>query len=178
MSDIFELETRDPEAFRQETRKSTFILIGIFAVLGMGLSTLSVAYFGQPDANNFVWNALGVFAGFVLTTVLFKTVLWNHPLMEASVYSWKLKRCLMKVTNVMHHVDAGVAQNNVTAIQLLRFYHLGLMQMHRLENNEGGISELRKPMQSLLVKIEELGLDPEQTRFDPAWIDAVKQLKP
>ncbi len=176
MSDIFELESRDPETFRQETRKSTFILIAIFAVSAMGLATLSVSLFGHPDGNNFIWNVLGVFTGFVLTTVIFKTVLWNHPLMESSVYSWKLKRCLMKITNVMHHVEAGVEQENITAIQLLRFYQLALMQMHRLENNDGGISELQKPMQALLVKIDALGIDPEQTRFDPAWIDAVKGL--
>lgn len=175
VSDVFELESRDPDSFRQETRKSTFILIGIFVVLAMGLSTLSVAYFGEPDGNNFVWNAAGVFVGFVLTTVIFKTVLWHHPIMSASVYSWKLKRCLMRVTNIMHHVEAAVEHNNTTAMCLLRFYHLGLMQMHRLEGNDGGISELQKPIKTLLQKMEALQLDPEQTRFDSAWIDVVKQ---
>lgn len=176
MSDFFEIEQRDPEAFRQETRKSTWILIAIFAVLGMGLSTLSVSYFGTPDGNNFVWNVAGVFAGFALTTIIFKTILWKHPIMEASAYSWKLKRSLMKVTNIMHHVEAGVEQDNVTAIQLLRFYHLALTQMHKLEGNDSGISELQKPMQKLMTKIESLGLDPEQTRLDPEWIEVVKKL--
>jgi len=175
VSDFFELEKRDPENFRQETRKSTFILIAIFAVLGMGLSTLSVSYFGTPDGNNFVWNVAGVFAGFALTTIIFKTILWKHPIMEASAYSWKLKRCLMKVTNIMHHVEAGVEQNDETAIKLLRFYHLALMQMHKLEGNDAGISEQQKPMQKLMTKIEALGLNPEQTRFDPDWIEKVKQ---
>lgn len=176
MSDIFELEQRDPASFRTETRKSTFILIVIFAVLGMGLSTLSVSYFGSPDGNNFLYNAAGVVAGFILTTIIFKTLLWKHPIMEASTYSWKLKRCLMKVTNIMHHVESGVEQDNVTAIQLLRFYHLALTQMHKLEGNDSGISELQKPMQKLMTKIEALGLDPEQTRFYPEWIDVVKKL--
>ncbi len=174
MSDVFELESRDPISFRQETRKSTFILIVIFAVLAMGISTLSVSYFGEPGGNNFVWNAGGVFVGFVLTTVLFKMVLWHHPIMSASVYGWKLKRCLMQVTNVMHHVEAGVEQGNPDAIRLLRFYHLGLMQMHSLEGNDGGVGELQRPAQALLEKMEALDLDPEQTRFSSAWIDTVK----
>ncbi len=49
------------------------------------------------------------------------------------------------------------------------------MQMHRLEGNDGGVSELQKPAQKLLEKIEALELDPQQTRFDPDWIDEVKQ---
>lgn len=175
MSDIFELEQRDPDNYRKETRKNTLILIVIFVVLAMSLSTLSVSIFGQPEGNNFVWNVAGVLTGFILTTLIFKKILWYQPWMNASVYGWKLKRCLMSVTNIMHHVEAGVEQNNLTAIKLLRFYHLGLMQMHRLEGNDGGVSELQKPAQKLLEKIEALELDPQQTRFDPAWIDEVKQ---
>ncbi|KDE40174.1 hypothetical protein ADINL_0766 [Nitrincola lacisaponensis] len=175
MADIFELEARDPDTYRQQTRKSTLVLIVIFVVLAMGLSTLSVSWFGHPEGNNFVWNVAGVFAGFVLTTIIFKQLLWHHPLMNASVYGWKLKRSLMSITNNMHHIEAGVAQDNITAIQLLRFYHLALSQMHKLEGNDTGISELQKPIQALLLKIEAQGLDPQQNRFDPEWIDAVKQ---
>jgi hypothetical protein len=175
VSDIFELEQRDPDTYRKETRKNTLILIVIFVVLAMGLSTLSVSFFGKPDGNNFVWNVAGVFTGFILTTLIFKRILWYQPWMNASVYGWELKRCLMSITNIMHHVENGIEQNDITAIKLLRFYHLGLMQMHRLEGNDGGISELQKPVQALLQKIEALELDPQQTRFDPAWINEVKQ---
>ncbi|WP_417579583.1 DUF3087 family protein [Nitrincola sp.] len=174
MSDIFELEQRDPDNYRKETRKNTLILIVIFVVLAMGLSTLSVSLFGQPDGNNFVWNVAGVLAGFILTTLIFKQVLWYKPWMNASVYGWKLKRCLMRITNIMHHVETGVEQNDITAIKLLRFYHLGLMQMHQLEGNDGGVSELQKPVQKLLLKIEALELDPQQIRFDSTWIDSAK----
>ncbi|QEW08474.1 DUF3087 domain-containing protein [Nitrincola iocasae] len=172
---MFELEQRDPDTYRKETRKNTLILIVIFVVLAMGLSTLSVSFFGKPDGNNFVWNVAGVFTGFILTTLIFKRILWYQPWMNASVYGWELKRCLMSITNIMHHVENGIEQNDITAIKLLRFYHLGLMQMHRLEGNDGGISELQKPVQALLQKIEALELDPQQTRFDPAWINEVKQ---
>ncbi len=108
MSDIFELEQRDPDTYRKETRKNTLILMVIFIILGMGLATLSVSLFGQPEGNNFVWNVAGVLAGFILTTLIFKKVLWFQPWMNASVYGWTLKRCLMRITNIMHHVEAGV----------------------------------------------------------------------
>jgi len=175
VSDIFELEARDPEIYRKETRKNTLILMVIFIVLAMSLATLSVSFFGHPDGNNFKWNAAGVLAGFILTTLIFKTILLKQPWMSSSLYGWKLKRCLMSITNSMHHVETGVEQNDITAIKLLRFYHLGLMQMHQLEGNDGGVSELQKPIQKLLLKIEALELDPQQTHFDSAWIDSVKQ---
>ena len=36
MSELFRIEHRDPDTFRRETRRSSVIVVVVFAVLGMG----------------------------------------------------------------------------------------------------------------------------------------------
>ena len=95
--------------------------------------------------------------------------------MAPAVYSWQLKRSLMSITNVMHHVTAAVEAGDPTAMKLLRFYHLGLSQMHQLDGNSSDHGQLNREMEQHKARMEALGIDTEQTRLDPAWIETVKQ---
>ena len=80
----------------------------------------------------------------------------------------------MSVTNVMHKVTERVQANDPTAIKVLRFYHLGLTQMHELDANSSAQVQLVAEVEAHKAKMQALGIDPEQTRFDPAWLDAFK----
>jgi predicted GNAT family acetyltransferase len=95
--------------------------------------------------------------------------------MEAAVYGWRLKRSLMSVTNIMHQVTAAVETGDPAAMKLLRFYHLGLNQMHELDANSSDHSQLVREMDQHKARMETLGIDPDQSRLDPAWLEAVKQ---
>ncbi len=95
--------------------------------------------------------------------------------MAANVYGWQLKRNLMKVTNIMHHVTDGVAARNPTAVKLLRFYHLGLMQMHQLDANSSETSQMIDEVNVLAEQMQEMSIDCDQQTLDPAWIQAVKK---
>jgi alpha-acetolactate decarboxylase len=90
------------------------------------------------------------------------------------VYGWRLKRSLMRVTNVMHHVKAGVAQGDASAMKLLRFYHLGLTQMHQLDGNSSELSQMVREIDAHREAMQAQGLEPEQNRLDPAWLERVK----
>jgi hypothetical protein len=81
----------------------------------------------------------------------------------------------MSVTNVMHQVTAAVEKEDPSAMKLLRFYHLGLTQMHELDGNSSDHGQLMREMNEHKVRMEALGLDSHQPRLNPAWIDAVKQ---
>ncbi|GAA0792821.1 DUF3087 family protein [Marinobacterium sediminicola] len=175
MSDIFTLESRNPEQYRQETRKSNLIVMATFAILAMTLATLSVRIFGSPEGGNFIWNLAGVLSGVIATTLVFKGYYWQQPWMDSARYGWQLKRSLMSVTNILHAVKDGVERNDHTALKVMRFYHLGLEQMYRLENNESELRDLQTESQAHLDRLLALGIAPEQTSLDPAWIE---QLKP
>ncbi|KAA0874292.1 DUF3087 family protein [Nitrincola tapanii] len=178
MSHPFQLQVRNPETYREETRKSNWIMVAVFAVIAMTLATLSVQFLGEENGNNFYWNLGGVLAGLLITTLIFRFILWNHPLMDSARYGWQLKRSLMSLTNIMHHIEAGVEAQNPTALKALRFYHLGLEQMHRLEQNETALLEMKVTMRQHLDRMHDLGLEAEQTRFDPEWLNTLKGLKP
>lgn len=175
---MFEITPISPEHYRQQTRRSTALVALIFVALAMLLATLSVQLFGEPGAaDNFRWNLLGVALGFVLTVVLVRQQFWHREWMAAAVYGWRLKRSLMRITNVMHHVRAGVAQGDETAMKLLRFYHLGVTQMHQLDGNSSELSQMVHEIDAHRDVMLQRGLELEQTRLDPAWLEQVKGIQ-
>lgn len=175
---MFEIKQVDPEAYRRETRRSTLIVVLIFAVLAMGLASLFVKLFGEPGGDNFRWNLGGVIAGLLLAVLLVRLKLWCQPWMASAAYGWQLKRSLMSVTNVMHHVTAGVAAGDPSAMKLLRFYHLGLMQMHQLDGNSSSLNQMLQDVEEHQERMRAQQLDTDQTRLDPSWLAALKNVSP
>ena len=174
---MFEIQPMSPELYRQQTRRSTLVIAVLFLALAMLCSTLSTQLLGTPGGDNFKWNLLGVLAGLALTVAIVRQFLWSQPFMAAAAYGWGLKRSLMRVTNVMHHVKAGVAAGDDSAYKLLRFYHLGLQQMYQLDGNSSELSQLVREIDTHRELMEQRGLELEQKRLDPAWIETVKGLK-
>jgi len=172
---MFEIDQQlDPVTYRRETRRNTLVVALIFIALAMALASASVQLFGEPGADNFRWNLGGVIVGLLLSVAVVRLLFWSQPWMAATVYGWRLKRGLMSVTNVMHHVMAGVVARDPCAMKLLRFYHLGLAQMHRLDGNNADISEIGEA-ELHRERMEAQGLDTAQYRLDPAWIEVVKK---
>ncbi|WP_285373795.1 DUF3087 domain-containing protein [Pseudomonas sp. lyk4-TYG-107] len=171
---MFEIQPMDPATFRQQTRRSTLIIAVLFLVLAMVLSTAAVALFGEPGGDNLRFNVGGVFVAFLLTAALMRGQFWQQAWMAPAVYSWRLKRSLMSVTNVMHQVTAAVEQNDPTAMKVLRFYHLGLTQMHELDGNSSDHAQLRREVEAHKERMQALGLEIDQKRLDPAWLQTLK----
>ncbi|HBZ93890.1 MAG TPA: DUF3087 domain-containing protein [Pseudomonas sp.] len=171
---MFEIQAIDPAYYRQQTRRSTMVIAVVFVALAMLCATLSTQVFGTPGGDNFKWNLLGVAAGLMLTVARVRQQLWSRPFMAPAVYGWRLKRSLMRITNVMHHVKAGVAQGDESAMKLLRFYHLGVTQMHQLDGNSSELSQMVREFDDHREAMQQRGLDIQQTRFDPASLEWVK----
>lgn len=174
---MFEIKPLNPQTYRQETRRSSLVILVIFAALAMLLSGLAVLLFGEPGGDNFRWNLGGVLTGLLLSVLLVRYRLWTQPWMAAAAYGWQLKRSLMSVTNVMHHVKAGVAAGDATAMKLLRFYHLGVTQMHQLEGNSSALSQMVREIDAHREALQAQDIEVDQSRLDPAWLDAVRQFK-
>ena len=172
---MFEIQPQNPERYRSQTRRSTIIIALIFLALAMVLSTTAVALFGEPGGDNLRFNVGGVFFSVLLMAALMRGTFWTQPWMAPAVYGWQLKRSLMSITNVMHQVTAAVEKEDPTAMKLLRFYHLGLSQMHELDGNSSDHSQLTREMDQHKARMEVLGIETDQTRLNPAWIEAVKQ---
>ena len=172
----FTLQPKNPEAYRRDTRRITLIIIAIFGLLAMLLSTLAVQLFGEPGGDNFRLNLGGVLLGLLLTIALVRFKLWAQPWMAPAVYGWRLKRSLMSITNVMHHVTAGVAAENPAALSLLRFYHLGVTQMHQLDGNSSALSQMVHEIDQHKARLEALGLPTELDTLEPEWLEQVRQI--
>ncbi|AXI62048.1 DUF3087 domain-containing protein [Pseudomonas kribbensis] len=171
---MFEIQPIDAITYRQQTRRSTLIIAVLFLVLAMAFSTVAVALFGEPGGDNLRFNVGGVFGAFLLTAALLRGRFWNQTWMAPAVYGWRLKRSLMSVTNVMHQVTAAVEKDDPTAMKVLRFYHQGLTQMHELDGNSSDHGQLHREVEAHKARMEALGLDTDQTRLDPAWLETLK----
>jgi hypothetical protein len=172
---MFEVKPWDAGTYRQQTRRSTLIVAVAFLALAMLLSSLAVMLFGTPGGDNFRFNLGGVIVAVLVLIGSMRLYFWSQPWMAAAVYGWQLKRSLMRITNVMHQVKAGVQAQDPTAMKLLRFYHLGLAQMHRLDANSSDQGSLVREADEHLAQMQALNLDTEQSRLDPAWIETVKR---
>lgn len=172
---MFEIKAWNPEHYRQQTRRITLAITLGFVLLAMASSALAVMLFGEPGGDNFRLNLGGVLAALALTLLLVRVQLWPRPWMAPAVYGWQLKRSLMRITNVMHQVTAGVAASDPTAMKLLRFYHLGLTQMYQLDANSSALSQAVREIDQHKARMGALGLETDQPRLDPAWFEAVKK---
>lgn len=172
---LFKIEKVDAERYRQDTRRSTLVVIACFVVLALIGSLLMVALFGQSGGDNFRWNLIGVLLGVLVTAVLVRVVFWQQAWMASAVYGWRLRRALMRVTNVMHEVKAGVTANNSAAIKLLRFYHLGVMQMHQLDANTSESTEIVQEINEHRDLMLKLNIELDQSALESEWFDTLKQ---
>lgn len=172
---MFEIQPMSPERYRKETRTITLAILAIFVLLALTSATVAVKLFGEPGGDNFRWNLLGVLTGLIATVAIVRLKLWSTSWMAPAVYGWRLKRSLMRVTNQMHQVKAGVEAGDPAAMKLLRFYHLGVTQMYQLDGNLTELSQMVREIDQHREAMEVQGLDIEQSRLDPAWLEAVKQ---
>ena len=175
---MFEIKPVSPEVYRQQTRRSTLYIALLFALLALVISGLAVMLLGTADGDNFRLNLAGVLVALVMALALVRYVFWSQAWMAPAVYGWQLKRSLMKVTNVMHYVTAGVMAGDAAAMKLLRFYHMGITQMYQLDANSSALSQMVREIDLHKARLEALHIDTEQTRLDPAWLEAVKQFTP
>ena len=171
---MFEIQPKNADTYRQQTRRSTVIIALIFLALAMVLSTAAVALFGEPGGDNLRFNVGGVFVAVLLMAALMRGKFWSQEWMAPAVYGWRLKRSLMSITNVMHQVTAAAEKGDPVAMKVLRFYHLGLTQMHELDGNSSDHAQLHREVEAHKARMEALDLDTDQTRLDPAWLETLK----
>jgi TolA-binding protein len=91
--------------------------------------------------------------------------------MKEAMYAFRLKRQLMHIYNVMGRLQDAADKGDVEATKILRFYQLGLEQMHKLDNNSYELMELEGQMRELESKMKEMGIEQNQTEFDVKLVD-------
>lgn len=171
---MFKIENIDPKVYRKKTRNATLIIMLIFIIIGFATAYLAVTTLGEYSNNKLVLNLLGAFIGLIITGFIVKTWFADKAWMKESIYSWRLKRSLMHISNVLQKVQDQVEQNDKHAMKILRFYHLALQQMHQLEDNNHALTDLIAEKKALELKMEALGEELNQTEFDPQWVDVYK----
>lgn len=167
---MFSIESIDPKVYRTKSRNATLVMLGIFIVIGFIFASLSVHYLSPYNSNKLVLNFLGAFVGLLITAFIVKKFMANKPIMAEAMYGFRLKRNLMHVTNRLRHIQEAVAKGDQQAMKILRFYHLGLTQMHKFEQNSSALLDMEVDKRELESKMQEFGLELNQIEFDPEWV--------
>lgn len=171
---MFKIEKIDPVYYRKQTRKATLIVMAIFIVIGFITATLAVDWFGEYSSNHLVLNFIGAFVGLLITAGIVKVFFANKPWMNEAIYAWRLKRNLMYISNVLNNLKQAVENNDQQAMKILRFYHLGLEQMHKLEDNNQALIDIVAEKKELEEKMRKLDLELNQVEFDFTWTENYK----
>jgi hypothetical protein len=171
---MFEIKDIDPAFYRKQTRNATLKIMAIFIVIGMITATSFVEYLGPYSSNHIVLNLLGAFVGLVITGLIVRFFFKDSAWMNEAMYGWRLKRSLMHITNVIDKVKAKANHDDEKALKILRFYHLGLTQMYQLEENSHELIEIKSEKEQLVQRLVNLGIDINQTRFDPSMVEEYK----
>ncbi len=171
---MFKIEEIDPKHYRKKTRNATLIVMLMFVVIGFSTAYFSVSTLGEYSNSKLVLNLLGAFIGLVITGFIVKIFFADKEWMRETMYGWHLKRNLMRITNVLQKVQDQAERNDAHAMKIMRFYHLGLTQMHQLEDNNHALIDLLAEKKSLENKMSELGQELNQTEFDPKWVEVYK----
>lgn len=171
---MFTIQPLDPKVYRSKTRKATLVMMGIFVVIGLLFARLFLHWFGEYSNSPMTLNFLGGGLGLLVTAMVMKVYFWEKPLMAEAVYGWKLKRTTMQIYNQHSRLMQAVAAGDTQAMQIMRYYHLALMQMHELEGNSHALIELNVEMRELAETMESLGLELQQTSFDESSLEPYK----
>ena len=172
---MFKIQDIDPKFYRSQTRKATLIVMAIFMVIGLVFANLFPMWLGDYFDSTLMLNFVGAFVGLMITAFITKWFFADKPWMYEAMYGWRLKRSLMHVTNRQRHILEAVEQGDQQAMKILRFYHLGLEQMHRLEDNSTSLIDMVVEKRELEKKMTELGMDLIQIEFDETWIEDYKE---
>ncbi len=171
---MFQLKEIDPAFYRKQTRNATLKVMAMFIVIGMITATTTVEYLSPYNSNMIFLNLFGAGIGLVITALIVNVFFKNKPWMAEAIYGWRLKRNLLHITNVIENIKAKAEENDEEALKILRFYHLGLTQMHKLDDNSHELINLKAEKEQLVQKLINLGIDIEQNQFDPQQVAPYK----
>jgi len=172
---MFKIEEVDPKYYRSQTRNATLIVMAIFIVIGLILANLFPMWLGAYFESTLMLNFVGAFVGLMITAFITKWFFADKAWMHEAMYGWRLKRSLMHVTNRQRHILEAVEKGDQQAMKILRFYHLGLEQMHQLEDNSTSLLDIVVEKRELEKKMNALGMDLNQVTFDETWIEPYKE---
>lgn len=173
-SEVFEIKDILPEVYRKKSRNSTLIIMGIFIVIGFICAISFVSWWGEYSSSPMVLNFLGGLVGLVITGMIMKTFFIHKPWMAEALYGVLLKRHLMMVTNRLRPIQEAAEAGDETAQKILRFYHLGLTQMHKFDNNHTALLDMAAEKKALEDQLNANNIDLNQTALNPLDLKAYR----
>ncbi|MEQ5800860.1 DUF3087 family protein [Halomonas sp. H10-9-1] len=167
----FQFEEHDPETYRRKGRFISLAMAGQLAVFGLVFAQLLQAAFD----GGFWLNVLGVVLGLVATSLVF-AVLRERPWMAEVRYVWQLKHHLSRVSGYLPALRRAVEEGNDTALDLLAFYHQGMVQLAEL-NGRTLDDDAEAVAQRMKVRLarEARGLPERVDGFDPHDLAAFRR---
>ena len=167
----FQFEEHDPETYRRKGRLISLAMAGQLIVFGLVFAQLLQAAFD----GGFWLNALGVLLGLVATSLTF-AVLRERPWMTEVRYVWQLKHQLSRVSGYLPALRRAAEEGNDTALDLLAFYHQGMLQLAELNGRtlDDDAEAVAERMKVRLAR-EERGLPERVEGLDPQDLAAFRR---
>ncbi|AWB66120.1 DUF3087 domain-containing protein [Saccharobesus litoralis] len=165
-----QLKSINKQRYREHLNKVIVGTIAIFATLSLGLSTLIIQLFTDGEGTHFWINLGGVVLAMIIVWQILKAY-QNHDYLTEIKYVWDLKQTLNLITRAHKKIQAGVDNNNPSAMRILLFSYKGSQQVYQLDDNTITMSELNQKIAALEEKMTALNLPIEGDVFQHEWLE-------
>ncbi len=147
----------DKARYRRHLNITITVAVVSFAILGVGLSSLLIHFFGAAPGENFWLNLLGVA---IAAVIVGKTLqnLKQRPWFAEIAYVWQLKHELNLINRRLRSIQAAVKADRKQAIIVMLFNYHGSRQLWLLDDNILNLQELELQLQQLEQQIQRLEL--------------------
>ena len=152
------LQTIDKALYRKRLNILLVVSIAVLLITSLSVSNILIASFGsEVEGDNFWWNLIGVVAGLVVISGLFK-VMVTKPFMAEVNYVRSLKKEMNRIYRSSKKLQAALEVDNENAIIISYFNLQACKQVYQLDNNTLTMDELNEKIRLLDEKIAVLGL--------------------
>lgn len=160
----------DKARYRRHLNIVITVAVVSFAMLGVGLSSILIHFFGNAPGENFWLNLTGVAIAAILVGHTLQR-LKQHPWFTEIAYVWQLKHELNLINRRLRPLQAAVKANNKNAMIVMLFNYQGSRQLWRLDDNTLNLQELETELAQLELQIQRLEISVSVTDYHRSLLD-------
>lgn len=168
------LQQVDKDIYKKRVNILMVITVVVLLATSLSVSNILIVLFGTGvDGDHFWLNLLGVVAGLLVISAVYK-VLLAKPFMEEVNYVRNLKKEMNRIYRHSKVLQEKIAADDENALIIAFFNLKASKQVYELDNNTLTIDELNERIRVLDEQIERLGLDISVEDYQPELLAKLK----
>lgn len=152
------LHNIDKVTYRKTLNKLIACVVVTLLLIALGVSSVLIYFFGKEGESNFILNLIGVCVSAAIVGIALYRIRLKHFMAEV-FYVWRLKQEINIIYRHSAKLKPALEQNKLNALIISYFNFKASIQLYELDDNDLTLSDIKKDLLALEIKIQELGLE-------------------